>query len=181
MNDENTLDENTLSITKESFYDFPEIDMTTTIDDRFVKAKEYVLVSLRKASGRGKMAPISDILVHFGVTLPEKPSQSEITQYEKFCQEIYPALDRLKDLRARAIESLHAKILTPQKTSDLTALVKILNGDIDDIENGGRGKNGSPTFNIQINTEEFNNILSSYQAKKIVKDDVKIIDGETTN
>jgi len=152
----------------------PEVNLEEEIEQRYRKAKDYILRSLRHASGKGKMVPISEVLTHFGITLPPTPSQAQIAQYNAFTKDIYPAIERLKDLRARAIEALHAKNLKSESTSNLTSLLKTVTGDIDTIENGADKSKPNQTLNIQISTEEFKNILDAYSEKK----NTKIIDAK---
>lgn len=143
-----------------------------TLDDRYNVAAGIVLNKLRKANGKGLEETMTDILARCGISLSDNPTAEEATQYRAFCERLYPALDRLADLRARTIESLHSKDLAQQTVVSLTKLLSVLNGDIEMIKTGKGKSPGSSPVNIQINNynlKELETIRQKYENELRVK------------
>ena len=139
---------------------------------RYNIASGIVLDRLRKASGKGLSETMTEILARCGIVLSDSPTDEEVTQYRAFCEKLYPALDRLGDLRAKAIESLHSKPLQEQTVPNLTRLLSVLDSDIEMIKEGGGGKKIKNTLNIQINQYndvELQEIRKKYENELRVK------------
>lgn len=141
----------------------PVKDIQQSIDVRYKLAAADYLEQLRRG---GDVKDITDVLKKHDCLLPENPTEEEIASWRKFREEIYPALPRLKDLRAKALEAIHAKKerLEAETLPNLTQLLKTLDHDIEEITKNREQK--ASTNNIFIfNNDQAQRIAARLQGR----------------
>ena len=125
------------------------------ISVRYKMASLQVLENLRN-TGNPKLM---EAMTKYNCHLSDIPSEEELEAYKKFREDVYPAIARLKDLRAKTIEAIHAKSigedgedrLHHERIETLSGLLKTIDHDIDVAE----GKdNGRVTNNVFIFNDE---------------------------
>jgi len=140
-------------------------DKNLPLELRYKLAGVAYLENLRNKEG----VPLTSILSDYGCLPTESSTEDEITSYQEFYATLYPALDRLRDLRYKALEALHKITLESEKTDTIKDLLKILNHDILEIEGANKPRNLTQNF-IKIDTAEFNNILENYGTRRAIKE-----------
>lgn len=140
--------------------------MLQPISVRYKQVAAEVLENLRNDADMNLTA----VMVKYNCLLPENPTEEDLAEWEKFRSDIYPALPRLKDLRAKTLEALHhkagdAKRLSAEPISNLTQLLKTLDHDIE-VASGNALERGSTTNNVFIfNNDQANRIAARLTAR----------------